>query len=112
MGSLGEGTVETLERAIDSRILTKNEQRIALNKPPLKSYFREFALLQEVTKAACRQVCGDVTVIHTAGNISEFSVTSFYEVGLELGLVEKGQLLEYGTSADDGLLDFDKIDTR
>ena len=56
-----------------------------------------------------RQICGDITVAHTAREISEFSVTSFYEVGLELGLIEKHDIVSY--IAEDEL-DFEKIDKR
>ena len=67
-------------------------------------------MLQEVTKAACRAVCDDVTVAHTAHEISDFSVTSFYEVGIELGLLDLDRhYVPYGVVED---LDFEKIDTR
>ena len=56
-----------------------------------------------------RLICGDITVAHTAREISEFSVTSFYEVGLELGLIEKHDIVSY--IAEDEL-DFEKIDKR
>ena len=46
---------------------------------------------------------------HTAREISEFSVTSFYEVGLELGFIEKHDIVSY--IAEDEL-DFEKIDKR
>merc|ERR1712194_825871 len=85
--SVGIGTVSSLEREIDRLIRDKNEKRAALDKPPLKDYFRDFALLQEVTKGACRQICGDLTVVHTAEDISDFSVSSFYTAGVKLGLV-------------------------
>jgi hypothetical protein len=32
-------------------------------------------------------ICGDLTVAHTSADISPFSVTSFYQIGLSLGLV-------------------------
>ena len=32
-------------------------------------------------------ICGDLTVAHTSAKISPFSVTSFYEVGLAMGLI-------------------------
>ena len=56
-----------------------------------------------------RLICGDITVAHTARDISEFSVTSFYEVGLELGLIAKEDMVPY-IAADE--LDFEKIDKR
>ena len=42
----------------------------------------------EVTKAAFKKISGEVTVAHANGEIAEYSVTSFYEVGLELGLID------------------------
>eukprot|EP00568_Trieres_chinensis_P002366 CAMPEP_0183294704 /NCGR_PEP_ID=MMETSP0160_2-20130417/2933_1 /TAXON_ID=2839 ORGANISM="Odontella Sinensis, Strain Grunow 1884" /NCGR_SAMPLE_ID=MMETSP0160_2 /ASSEMBLY_ACC=CAM_ASM_000250 /LENGTH=246 /DNA_ID=CAMNT_0025456063 /DNA_START=25 /DNA_END=765 /DNA_ORIENTATION=+ len=98
-----------LERRVEEHITMKNERRRKLGKPPLKTYFKDFAMLQEVTKAACLRVCGDITVAHTAATISEFSVTSFYEVGLELGLLDKHHYVDYGLLEE---LDFEKIDTR
>jgi hypothetical protein len=104
------GVVQTLEEQIDRQLEEKNRKRGALNKPPLKDYFRDFAMLQEVTKAACRQVCGELTVAHTQSHISEFSVTSFYKVGLELGLVDElTDMVYYGTEE---CFDFDLIDKR
>ena len=85
-----------IESAVDILLDDKNHKRQSvLNKPPLKSYFRDFALLQEVTKAACYQICGDLTVAHTAKTINEFSVTSFYQAGLDVGLYTKEQIVPY-----------------
>eukprot|EP00592_Proboscia_alata_P012221 CAMPEP_0194386364 /NCGR_PEP_ID=MMETSP0174-20130528/85866_1 /TAXON_ID=216777 /ORGANISM="Proboscia alata, Strain PI-D3" /LENGTH=228 /DNA_ID=CAMNT_0039175449 /DNA_START=22 /DNA_END=708 /DNA_ORIENTATION=+ len=107
--SISNGTTLKLEQEIDHLIVDKNKQRQLMEKAPLKDYFRDFALLQEVTKAACRQICGDVTVVHTAQDISPFSVTSFYTAGLKLGLVDEHQMVSYGVIDE---LDFEKIDTR
>ena len=49
------GAVRELELAVEKSLGRKNERRRSLAKPPLKDYFRDFALLQEVTKAACRE---------------------------------------------------------
>ncbi|UQG55382.1 MULTISPECIES: shikimate kinase [unclassified Marinobacter] len=87
------GIMERLERAIDDRIERKSQKRKALGENPLKDYFRDFALLQEVTKAACSHLCRGITVAHTSSEISEFSVTSFYTVGLELGLVDPDDMV-------------------
>lgn len=103
------GILQRLEQTIDGQLQAKNERRRELGKPPLQDYFRDFALLQEVTKAGCRLVCGDVTVAHTAQTISDFSVTSFYHAGLELGLVEPNHMVSYAISED---LDFERIDKR
>mmetsp|Transcript_39833 Transcript_39833/g.77808 ORF Transcript_39833/g.77808 Transcript_39833/m.77808 type:complete len:235 (-) Transcript_39833:248-952(-) len=105
----GKGIVRHLETAVDQSLKEKNARRTYFGKPPLKDYFRDFALLQEVTKAACLVICGDITVAHTAQDISEFSVTSFYRTGLELGLVEKHHMVPYVVEDD---LDFEKIDRR
>ncbi len=89
------GAMARLEAAVERDIERKNARRHALGKHPLKAYFRDFALLQEVTKAGCRRLCGDLTVAHTAREIHEFSVTSFYTVGLSLGWVEPDDMVAY-----------------
>ena len=103
------GILKELESTVDRYLKAKNTRRESLGMPPLKEYFRDFALLQEVTKAACCQTCGSITVAHTANSISEFSVTSFYEVGLELGLVDKTDFVSYDLLDE---LDFAAIDKR
>jgi hypothetical protein len=99
--------VEEIEFHIDRLIQEKNDKRKELGKPPLKDYFRHFALLQEVTKATSRLVCDGITVAHTADHISEFSVTSFYEVGLDLGLYHPTDMVSYGGDDD---FDFDALE--
>ena len=89
------GVMSTLEQAIDAALAEKNRQREIEGKAPLQSYYRDFALLQEVTKAACNVICGDLTVAHTSADISAFSVTSFYEVGLVMGLIDAAQLVPF-----------------
>ena len=89
------GVVRSLEQSIDSALAEKNQQRDTERKSTLESYYRDFALLQEVTKAACNRICGDLTVAHTSAEISPFSVTSFYKVGLNLGLVGADQIVAY-----------------
>jgi hypothetical protein len=83
----GPRVMRSLEQAIDSALAEKNQQREHQGKGPLQGYYRDFALLQEVTKAACNMICGDLTVAHTSADISPFSVSSFYQIGLSLGLV-------------------------
>eukprot|EP00980_Cylindrotheca_fusiformis_P010456 scaffold2322_cov135-Cylindrotheca_fusiformis.AAC.15 len=106
-----EGKLVALNDKIDALLEEKNHKRTqVLNKPPLKDYFRDFARLQEVTKAACNILCGgDLTVAHTAKTISEFSVTSFYQASLELELVHPDQMVPYQLEDE---LDFDLIDKR
>ena len=89
------GVISTLKQVIDSALDEKNQQREIEGKGSLQSYYRDFALLQEVTKAACHMICGDLTVAHTSAEISPFSVTSFYEVGVALGLVDAKQIMPY-----------------
>ena len=99
-----------LEDTVDAYLARKNAKRQQMDKPPLKSYFKDYAMLQEVTKAACRAVCDDITVAHTAHEISDLSVTSFYEVGIEMGLLDLDRhYVPYRVVEE---LDFEKIDTR
>ena len=88
-----------LHDCIDDAISDKNRRRRQLGKPPLKHWFRDFALLQEVTKAASRLVCGGITIAHTDSKISDFSITSCYAIGLELGLVNAAELVRYTDSS-------------
>ena len=85
-----------LEQAVEVALTSKNEQREREGKAPLQSYYRDFALLQEVTKAACHCICGEITVAHTSADISPFSVTSFYEISLSLGLVNTDHIEPFG----------------
>ena len=89
------GVMSTLEQAIDTALAKKDQQRETEGKAPLQSYYRDFAMLQEVTKAACNVICGDLTVAHTSAEISPFSVTSFYELGLALGLIDAAQIVPF-----------------
>lgn len=82
-----------LEQAIDRALAEKNQHREIEGKGILQSYYRDFALLQEVTKAACNRICGGITLAHTSAEISPFSVTSFYKVGLELGLITAEEIM-------------------
>ena len=84
--------MSALEQAIDSALAEKNQQRERQGKGALQSYYRDFALLQEVTKAACNTIAGDLTVAHTSADSSPFSVTSFYQIGLSLGLVNAAHI--------------------
>jgi len=89
------GVLGSLEQEIDRALAKKNQQRATEGKSALQSYYRDFALLQEVTKSASHMICGDLTVAHTSAEISPFSVTSFYQVGLDLGLVSADQIVAY-----------------
>ncbi len=90
------GSMGALEQAIGAAMEAKNEQRERQGKGPMQSYYRDFALLQEVAKAACNRICGEITVAHTSAEISPYSVTSFYEVGVALGLIDAKRIMPYG----------------
>ena len=40
-------------------------------------------------------ICGDLAVAHTSAEISPFSVTSFYQVGVALGLIDAEHIIAY-----------------
>jgi hypothetical protein len=78
------GSLAEIESAVDALLAEKNQKRASLDKPAMADYYRIFALLQEVSKAAFAALCGEITLVHTSGEIGEFSVTSFGRVGLDL----------------------------
>ncbi len=86
---------QLLTEEIKSLIKTKNQARGRLDEPPLQPYYQDFAMLQEVTKAACRSISGDITIIQTSANINPFSVSSFYKVGLDLGFTYKKDIVAF-----------------
>ena len=79
------GALAEIESAVDALLADKNQKRASLEKPAMADYYRIFALLQEVSKAAFAALSGEITLVHTSGEIGEFSVTSFGRVGLDLG---------------------------
>eukprot|EP00555_Chaetoceros_dichaeta_P012182 CAMPEP_0198263018 /NCGR_PEP_ID=MMETSP1447-20131203/11438_1 /TAXON_ID=420782 /ORGANISM="Chaetoceros dichaeta, Strain CCMP1751" /LENGTH=518 /DNA_ID=CAMNT_0043951473 /DNA_START=62 /DNA_END=1618 /DNA_ORIENTATION=- len=97
-----EGTMEELEEEVDNQILDMNQKRLLKNEQPCSSCFRKHALLQEVTKAACKHICGDLTVAHTQpkSEICELSLTNFYKVGEKLGIVGEDQIVSYVPTAE------------
>ena len=89
------GILEELARRVYDRLEKKNKARKALKMPELAEYFYDFAMLQEVTKIGVKQICGALTVAHTCGDISPFSVTSFNEVGMEMGKIEATDIVPF-----------------
>ena len=89
------GVMAALEQAVDRALVEKNQQRDIAGKGALQSYYRDFALLQEVTKAAGHVICGALTVAQTSAEISPHSVTSFYRMGVALGLIGAEQIMPY-----------------
>lgn len=112
----GKPLLDRLECAVDAHISQQNKERAVANKPPVKDYFKTFAMLQEVTKASLQQICGNVTIAHTSEDINPWSVTSFYKVGLDLGLYPETDIVGYNTSTHfrvpEESLDFETIDLR
>ena len=53
-----------------------------------------------MTKASFKIISGEVTVAHSTENINEFSVTSFYKVGLKLGLIDDNVDMVYYTDSE------------
>jgi hypothetical protein len=124
-------TMKQIEYSIDELIQQKNHERIQQNKQPMKDYFKQYALLQEVTKASIRKICNNnqnqnqnenennpITIVHTSKNINPYSVTSFYTVGIKLGLInETTDMVSYyceneNDEDEDEILDFNVIDKR
>ena len=95
LNNADSGIVEELARRIYDRLEKKNKARQVLKMPELAEYFFDFAMLQEVTKVGVKQICGALTVAHTSGDISPFSVTSFYEVGTEMGKIEATDIVPF-----------------
>lgn len=71
------------------------------------SYGTLLSKSSEVTKAAMKVIAGEVTVAHTMEGIDPFSVTSFYEVGLELRLIDRENDMVYYTSNGGGNIPFE-----
>ena len=88
-------TIKNIETAVDDLLAEKNARRLNNERPALPAYYRIFALLQEVTKVSCKQICGGITIAHTSSEISDFSVSSFYRVGLHLGLIDPKEMVPY-----------------
>jgi hypothetical protein len=61
----------------------------------MADYYRIFALLQEVSKAAFAALCGEITLVHTSREIGEFSVTSFGQVGLDLAFMSNADVAPF-----------------
>ena len=91
--SYSPGTLLQVESAIAALIRAKNYDRTALGKPPLADYFPTFARLQEVSKIALHSLCGEMTLVHTSAELVPSSVSSFYTVGIDLGLINPSDIV-------------------
>ena len=87
--------MEELTGRVYDRLVKKNKVRKVLKMPELAEYFYDFAMLQEVAKIGLKQICGALTVAHTSSDISPFSVTSFYEVGVEIGRIKATDIVPF-----------------
>ena len=90
-----KGLVQKITQRVDEYLQNKTAKRFAEGKDKLPHYYRDFALLQEVTKVACKRVCSELTVAHTSRVLSEYSVSSFYRVGLDLGLIDSSEIVPF-----------------
>lgn len=87
--------VVKIEASIDQALATKNERRNLAGKAKMPAYCKTFVMLQEIAKAAFAEMCGDLTLVHTYRSVDEFSVTSFYQTGLDLGLIGETNIIQY-----------------
>ena len=95
LNNTDNGIVEELAQRVYDCLEEKNKARKALKMPELAEYFYDFAMLQEVAKIGLKQICGSLTVAHTSSEISPFSITSFYEVGIEIGRIEAADIVPF-----------------
>ena len=95
LNATDNGIMEELTGRIYDRLEKKNKVRKALKMPELADYFYDFAMLQEVAKIGLKQICGTLTVAHTSSDISPFSVTSFYDVGMEIGRIKATDIVPF-----------------
>lgn len=87
--------LQRLNESVTAAIIEKNLEREKLGKAPLRSYYQDYVMLQEVSKAALFHACGSMTLAHTSDNINPSSVTSFYEVGLACDLYSADDIVAY-----------------
>ena len=77
---------ESFQGYYDSIVQNVKEKLKKYNSPP---WVENYALLQEVTKATLKKLCGSITVAHTVAKPTDYSVTKFFCVGVDLGLIDK-----------------------
>ncbi|MBU25383.1 MAG: shikimate kinase [Gammaproteobacteria bacterium] len=88
-----ERVIPLINGLVDENLQNKTMKRQAEGKQGLPEYYRNFALLQEVTKVACKRICGELTVAQTSSYLDEYSISSFYRVGLNLGLIDESDMV-------------------
>ena len=92
-----DSVIPSIRSLVDKLLQNKTDKRQNQGKQPLPEYYRDFAMLQELTKVACKVLCGALTVAHTSININEYSVASFYHVGIELGIIDTSDIVDFHT---------------
>lgn len=93
--SYSPGTLIQVETAIAALVRAKNFDRTLLSKPPLAEYFPTFVRLQEVSKIALYTLCGEMTLVHTSAELVPSSISSFYTVGIDLGLINLSDIVAF-----------------
>jgi hypothetical protein len=84
-----------LERLWKKAFDTKNQFRIQNGLGSLdEDCIVLYACLQEVTKAKLKEISGEITVCHTSNNNSDL-ITSFYKVGMDLGIIQESEMIYY-----------------
>jgi hypothetical protein len=92
-----DSVIPSISSLIDAFLQNKIEKRQGEGKQPLPEYYRDFAMLQEVTKVACKVICGALTVAHTSIDFNEYSVSSFFLVGIELGMIDHSDIVGFSS---------------
>ena len=87
--------VSSITNVVDEYLQIKTVKRLSEGNDRLPDYYKDFALLQEITKVACKKISGELTVAHTSSALSEFSVSSFYRVGLDLELIDSSEMVPF-----------------
>lgn len=92
-----DSVVPSISSLVDRHLQNKIEKRLEEGKQPLPEYYRDFAMLQEITKIACKIICGVLTVAHTSSELNEYAVSSFYRVGIELGRIDHSDIVGFSS---------------
>lgn len=89
--------INRVTQVIDEYLQKKTVKRVNAGKGKFPEYYRDFVLLQEITKVACKKICGGLTLAHTSVRLHEHSISSFYRVGLDLGLIDASEIVPFPT---------------
>ena len=75
----GDSTCDRIQKDVKEKLIQYKSE----------DWVEKYALLQEISKVALKSICGSVTIVHTVSNPTEFSVTRFFQVGIDLGLIDE-----------------------